>query len=186
MCADPLTQADYARHRGTSRQAVHLAINSGRIRARPDGLIDPDIADREWAANTDRSKQRGPAASRSRRGTPPGSGRVDGWQAAGHRDASGLQGEAEPTWAEARRRREAALARMAEQEADRRAGRLLDADAVEKASFAVARRARDMLRSLPDRIAAVVGGLSPAECHRLLAEEVNRICVELSQPLPVE
>ena len=43
----------YARHRGVSDTAVHKAIRAGRITTEPDGTIDPDRADREWARNSE-------------------------------------------------------------------------------------------------------------------------------------
>lgn len=42
----------YARHRGVTDTAVHKAIRSGRINALPDGTIDADQADAQWASNT--------------------------------------------------------------------------------------------------------------------------------------
>jgi hypothetical protein len=42
----------YARHRGVSHVAVKKAIDTGRITALPDGTIDPDAADVQWAQNT--------------------------------------------------------------------------------------------------------------------------------------
>jgi hypothetical protein len=42
----------YARHRGVSHVAVKKAIDTGRITALPDGTIDPDAADAQWARNT--------------------------------------------------------------------------------------------------------------------------------------
>jgi len=42
----------YARHRGVSHVAVKKAIDSGRITQEPDGTIEPNRADREWAQNT--------------------------------------------------------------------------------------------------------------------------------------
>ena len=42
----------YGRHRGVSHVAVLRAIRSGRIHRNPDGLIDADRAERDWAANT--------------------------------------------------------------------------------------------------------------------------------------
>ena len=42
----------YARHRGVSHVAVKKAIDTGRITALPDGTIDPDTADAQWAQNT--------------------------------------------------------------------------------------------------------------------------------------
>ena len=42
----------YARHRGVSHVAVKKAIDSGRITPEPDGTIEPNRADLEWAQNT--------------------------------------------------------------------------------------------------------------------------------------
>lgn len=42
----------YARHRGVSLKAVQKAIESGRITKTPDGKINPEQADAEWARNT--------------------------------------------------------------------------------------------------------------------------------------
>ncbi|MBS1941695.1 MAG: elements of external origin [Bacteroidetes bacterium] len=42
----------YARHRGVSHVAVKKAIDTGRIRPLPDGTIDPQAADAQWAQNT--------------------------------------------------------------------------------------------------------------------------------------
>ncbi len=47
-----LSISAYARHRGVSRQAVHLALRTGRIRRSADGRIDVEEADRAWLANT--------------------------------------------------------------------------------------------------------------------------------------
>ena len=46
----------YARHRGVTDTAVHKAIRSGRINALPDGTIDSDQADDQWARNTSAPK----------------------------------------------------------------------------------------------------------------------------------
>lgn len=45
--AGPLNQADYARQIGVHPSTVNRWIKRGRIRLRPDGLIDPEAADRE-------------------------------------------------------------------------------------------------------------------------------------------
>jgi len=42
----------YARHRGVTDTAVHKAIRAGRITPEPDGTIDSDRADRDWARNS--------------------------------------------------------------------------------------------------------------------------------------
>ncbi len=51
-----MTFRGYAKQRGASPEAVSKAVRSQRISTirTPDGrrLIDPEVADREWAANT--------------------------------------------------------------------------------------------------------------------------------------
>ena len=42
----------YARMRGCSLTAVQKAISSKRITTLPDGTIDPERANQEWAKNT--------------------------------------------------------------------------------------------------------------------------------------
>jgi hypothetical protein len=90
-----LSRRKYAEHRkdrglpGGSLQAVQRALEKGRIHLELDGTIDPDRADREWAANTDLSKA--PAsvvASGSTGETPP-----DNRQPALSGVASSLAGE---------------------------------------------------------------------------------------------
>lgn len=58
-----LSFRQYAKHRGVSAEAVSKAVRSGRISTIPgpkpgQRLIDPDIADREWAANTEHGKRK--------------------------------------------------------------------------------------------------------------------------------
>ncbi len=57
----------YARHRGVSHVAVKKAIDTGRITALPDGTIDPDAADAQWAQNTLQPRR---AAAQEKVGTP--------------------------------------------------------------------------------------------------------------------
>jgi hypothetical protein len=47
---------EYARHRGVSLGAVQKAIRDKRISLNGNGKIDPETADRDWAANTDASR----------------------------------------------------------------------------------------------------------------------------------
>src|SRR5271156_1675800 len=52
MTMEPMSLRAYARHRGVSLRAVQKALASGRIAAREDGRLDPDLADTNWARNT--------------------------------------------------------------------------------------------------------------------------------------
>lgn len=54
-----ISRRKYAEHRGVSEAAVRKAIASGRVTPEPDGTIDPEKADAQWASHTDPSKQRG-------------------------------------------------------------------------------------------------------------------------------
>ena len=143
----------YARHRGVSHEAVRKALAAGRITAGPDGWIDPEVADREWEANT-----------------LPGAGQ--------HKAPSPRP------FALSRAAREHYRAELARIEYEERVGRLLDAEEVRAAAFACARRARDLLLAMPDRVAPVVAGLADVrECHRVLEAEVRRALAELSGDL---
>lgn len=60
-------------------------------------------------------------------------------------------------------------------------GTLLEASAVERTAFETARTARDLLLTLPDRLAAEVAGLTSIDaCHASIRREVDRICAEIS------
>lgn len=74
VAAGPLSLRAYARHRGTSVEAVRRAIKSQRLVkclvAGADGspkIADPALADAEWAGNTDLSKA--PTFVKEREGT---------------------------------------------------------------------------------------------------------------------
>ena len=61
-----LTVTEYAEHRGVSQPTVSRAIQSGRLRDSvehaPNGrplIVDVELADQEWEANTDATKVRG-------------------------------------------------------------------------------------------------------------------------------
>lgn len=122
-----LTQAEYARHRGVSRNAVARAIKEGRI-VLIDGRIDPAIADAQWQANT---RPRSDARS-------PGGG--------DHADARG-------TFGTARTRRELAEASLAEIQLAEKRGELINRAGVEMALETCIRRLRDGVMSAPDRMA---------------------------------
>jgi hypothetical protein len=47
-----LSLRSYARHRGVALAAVQKAIASGRVSTQPDGRVDSEIADVQWAKTT--------------------------------------------------------------------------------------------------------------------------------------
>lgn len=201
----------YADSRGISHTAVQKAIKSGRLvkcLGKSAGgavkIADPDLADKEWAANTDQSKPLNVISGepRRRRGTSPEPfepRQSEGMPAKAARKAA-LVPDAEsagetsppdtgggPSYAKSRAIREAYQARLAKLEFEDKAGKMLAADAVRVVMFNASRKCRDMLMGLPDRIAPLVVGLNDQhEIHRLLTDEVRRACAEIAKLKPPE
>ena len=178
----------YARHRGVSHTAVRKALAAGRIVADTDGMIDPTVADRQWATSTDLSKPRnsvnGVPKPRKAAVAPsepigmPGVGAGEVLNASSGGDAARLVS----SYANSRAAREAYLARLAKLDFERKSGKLIDADEVRAQLFALGRRARDSLRGVPDRLAPIlVGQTDDAVIHRMLTEEIERGLAELSK-----
>lgn len=162
MAAALMTQAAYSRHRKVTRQAVSKAVKRGRIHT-VRGMIDPELADAEWQSST------APALE-----VTPQQGL----------NASTAQGEAAQSslnYATSRSIREAYVARLARLDYEQKSGELINAEKVRLDAFNTARRARDLLLAIPDRVAPIVAGLTDqAECHRVLLQEIHRVCAELS------
>ena len=96
-------------------------------------------------------------------------GRADG----GSSTASG--------YAKARAARELYQAQLAKLDLDERNGVLVRADEVRVGAFNMARKTRDQLIALPERVATTLAATSdPAEVQRLLEDEIERICEELT------
>ncbi len=83
-------------------------------------------------------------------------------------------------YAKARAARELYQAQLAKMELDRQRGVLVRADEVRVGAFNLARKARDQLIALPERLAAILAAtLDAAEVQRILEEEIERICQEI-------
>lgn len=178
-----LTQNAYASHRkaaglpGATHAAVAKAIKSGRlakslVRQGDKVLIDPRRADAEWAANTNGVMQRGDAELAAERIELDALGIMRTRADAASEPAS---------LADARALKEHYLALSAKLDYEIESGKLIEAEAARRAAFAAARKARDMLLTIADRLAPVVAGLSDQfECHQVIAAEVRRVCDELN------
>lgn len=180
--AELISQAEYARRRGVSRQAVHKAVRAGRL-SLFRGKIDPEVADQQWAAKADPARGGdGGATSLGNLGTVAPEKRGNGGRPAGTPPPSS---EAAGIYQHSRAEREQALARLAKLELLEREGELLSTQEVRKAVFSAARAARDLLRAMADRLAPEVAGREDvAQCHALITGEVERACEELSSALP--
>ena len=172
-----ISQREYARRRGISHVAVGRAVASGRITT-IDGKIDPAVADREWAENTDQSKPRNSVTGEPRRTKAPDAPSAP-MDLSGGDEGSGPSVAA--GYARARAARELYQAQHAKLDLDRERGILVRADEVKVGAFTMARKSRDLLMALPERLSAVLAAESnAAEVQRLLEDEIERICQEIS------
>lgn len=169
------TQAEYAKHRGVSRQAVSKAVRDGRIPL-VRGRIDFAAADRSWRENTDpatpsNSVTGNPGgAARRLRGRPPsiptGPASSDAAEGDAQQSASGS------SYADARAFREVYKAKRERIAYEREIGLVVSAEEVTTAWFVKLRKLRDDLLRLPDRV--------PREARAAVKVEVNRMLEDLS------
>lgn len=158
----PLSQRSYAKRRGVSPEAVSKAITTGRLVkslvtvAGQQKIGDPELADREWEANTQqRVDQPASAAPRD----PP--------EYIAHRTAR--EGAAA--------RREAALAEMAELELAERKGGLIPIDVARRDVMEKFTVVRTRLLGVPTRLAQRFPELAGGEVLNVL-EELQREALE--------
>lgn len=163
----------YAKRRGVSHTAVQKAIRTGRITA-VEGKIDPAVADREWAENTDPSTSRNSVT-----GTPKGHRRGGGPSKPNEIDGGG-NGRA-TGYSRARAAREAALAGIERLKLEQMRGELVRVDEVRRVFFNASRKARDELYTLPAQLAAVLSAIDDAAVlEGVLFEAIERVCKGLS------
>lgn len=180
-----MSQREYARTRGVSHSAVQKALSTGRISGVKVGKrvkLDPDVADREWNENTDRSTPLnsvvGDPKHRREAGAAPEPMALDGRDGGNGGVPAGGGGTG---YARARAAREAVLAQTAKLALDERMGLLVRREDVRIAAFNAARKARDHLIGIPERLAAVLAAIDDVdEIARVLETEIERICGELS------
>lgn len=166
-----VSQRAYAKMRGISQPAVSKAVTDGRIKL-VNGKIDPDQADRDWDRNTDKAQQRG-----HWRGTAT----ADRVAQATSSPPTGDDDAKIPDFNRSRSIKAAFDAQMARLEYQEKIGKLIPADEARLKRFNQARQARDLLLAIPDRIAPVLAGETDQfEVHRLLSEELRRVCEAIS------
>jgi hypothetical protein len=150
-----VTPAQYARHRGVSREAVSKALREGRIRADSRGLIERAEADASWVANTS-----------TRPGQPAGPGPVSVDAYIPSIDGVSLT--------DARTMHELTKARIAALQLAREMGDLVSAAEVRDQVSRSTRTARDLFESIPDRIADTLAGMTDGDSIRkLLRDELE-------------
>jgi hypothetical protein len=137
----------YARHRGCTPAAVRKAIKRLDIPQDPDGKVHVAEADRLWPWLSDRSA-----------GT-----------------TAGTEGEpSAPTYAEAKRRKELAVAEMRELELERMRGNLISLDYLDQQLSGCLMGVRGVLLSMPGKWApALVGVATVARAQLVLQEAID-------------
>lgn len=176
MSAPGLTLTAYAQRRGVSCMAVSKAVKKGRLsksvirdeQGRP-WVVDPELADQEWAGTTDLSKA--PAYMRervesSRGGRPPGSKNAPQDPPAGGGPSLAEATAAKNHW-------QAELARLKYQ---REAGELVPAVEVRGRIEKVFRACVTKLLAVPSRAKQALPHLSPADLAEL--ERLQREALE--------
>jgi len=167
--SEGLSIRKYAAHRralglpGASKWSVQKALRDGRISRNEAGKIDPATADREWEMNTDPSwgGVRG-----------PGEGHGEALAAPELRLIQG--GDDSSTLSRARAEHETYKAKLAQLNFEREAGSLVRKGAMEREYFTQARRLRDAVLSVPDRMDSIVAAESdPRKVRELLQQALE-------------
>jgi hypothetical protein len=172
-----ITQKEYATRRGCSAVAVHKAVKAGRI-SLIDGLIDPDVADIQWAKNS-----RARIGSKPMPAEQPGeeSTRLDSGDLLSPDPASQPERPDTPppddytTW---RGRREAADAELAELRLAEQRRDLISVAAVEGVWSAMLASAREHLLQVRARLAPVLAAESDVFKIEQMLEAEHRKALE--------
>ncbi|TDQ41873.1 elements of external origin [Tepidicella xavieri] len=176
----------YARHRGVSHVAVKKAIDTGRITPLPDGTIDPDAADAQWAQNTLQPRR---AATQQKISTPQT--RRAPAEAIPQRDA--IDASTPPMSAggtsllQARTVNEVVKAQTNKVRLARLKGELVDRPQAIAHVFKLARSERDAWLNWPARISAQMAaklGVDPHTMHIALEAAVREHLIELGELRP--
>lgn len=172
-----ITQAEYARRRGVAKSAVAKAVSEGRI-SLINGKVDPAVADIQWAQNTRARADSGRAGAQT--GSAQGQVALTEENAPESRDTPPTAADGDD-YQVLRVRRERAAVEAAERDNAKEAGRLVEREPVERATFDAFRALRDAVMSIPPRAAAKVVGMADArDIERAFTEEL-RAAFEVAQ-----
>lgn len=171
-----LSRTEFAASRGWSRQYVGKLAKQGRLVLTADGKVDVAATEALLERSADPSKTG--VAERHQRERIERGVTVHLAPTAPPLDPPPEVGEAgkEPDFQKARARREHFLARLAENEARKSDGELVERAKVEQAAFAAGRLLRDLLLGLPKQISAELSAITdPWEVERRLTAGLRRV-----------
>ena len=182
----------YARQRGVTDTAVHKAIRSGRINALPDGTIDPDQADAQWARNTSSPKtgtQR-PAVKVKVPEAEDGDGERSGAGATGNTNSGGagaggagggVGGSGGTSLLQARTVNEVVKAQTNKVRLARLKGELIDRPQAIAHVFKLARSERDAWLNWPARVSAQMAAKLELDAHTMHVALENAVREHLQE-----
>ena len=163
----------YARTRGRAESAVRKAIATKRITPNPDGTIDPERADQEWARNTFAGQTLHQA---TRPQVVPPSVPPPPRGGLGMPSQPEVSSDPVSAYLRARAVNETFRAKTAQLEYEERAGKLIQATKAGEYAAHWSAIVGDALSAYPDRVAPLVAAAkTEAEIHRILAGETNAL-----------
>lgn len=174
--AELISQAEYARRKGVSRQYIHRLITQGKIPTDDENRIDPDIADAALAQLSDPARH-----LNGDLGDETDSGPADDYDADNAENAGSAPANGHASFARFRSAREGYQAQLAKLDYEERAGKLVRKDEVEREAFEVARQLRDRLLSIPQEISGtLVGMIDEKEIAKFLRAKIRDALMEAS------
>ena len=178
----------YARHRGVSHVAVKKAIDTGRITQLPDGTIDPDTADAQWAKNTLQPRR---AVAPEKTGTAKAPRAAATGEAARQHDVVDVSTAPMPAGStsllQARTVNEVLKAKLNNLELAHRKKELVDRAQAVAHVFKLARVERDAWLNWPARISGQMAsalGVDAHQMHVALEATVREHLIELGELSP--
>ena len=169
----------YARHRGVSHVAVKKAIDSGRITPEPDGTIEPNRADLEWAQNTVSARKPAPAKAAPAAVEPPRARTIEPAE-----PAASVLSTGGTSLLQARTVNEVVKAQTNRVRLAQLKGDLVDRSQAIAHVFRLARTERDAWLNWPARISAQMAAKLEIDAHELhvaLESAVRDHLIELGE-----
>lgn len=172
-----ISPAAYARQRGVSKEAVSKAIASGRITPIPKNgrnMIDAEVADIQWARNTNPDQQQRGAPAQFETTEARAKAAQRGNENAAEPPAAGSIADGNPMLVEEKTASERLRRNLLEIEIAEKRGELVKRADVVKAHAQKLMSARDLLEGIADRVAAKFAAEVSAEViHRELVKEIR-------------
>ena len=178
MSGERITQSEFARRNGWTRQYVAKLIKQGRVKLE-GGKIDPVAAKRaiDNLAEPSTELWEKPAQKPAPGYTTTTASPLQSASAAPPTD-----GRKAVDYASARTMREAYRAKMARLDYEEREGKLVDAQKMYEEGFQLGRQVRDAILSVPDRLADILAAeQDPVKIRQLLQDELEMTLISLAE-----